>query len=335
VTVSKSALYQKLLADAVTVQCLLCPHRCIIADGKTGRCQVRRNVQGDLQATTWGQVAAMQVDPVEKKPLYHVFPAQKILSLGSWGCNLTCFFCQNWHISQQSVPTQQILPEEVPAMIEESGGFGVAWTYNEPIIWFEYLLETAKLVKNAGYHNVLVSNGFIEEAPLLELLPHVSAINFDLKAYTNSFYKDHCGGGLAPVLRSISLAHEADVIVEVTNLLIPSLNDNSSEIRELVNFIASLSPFIPLHFSRYHPDYQCTLQATPPDALLHAWKMAKSQLHHVYVGNLQSREHNSTFCHNCSAILLERQGFLTGDHLQKGKCPDCDHSLYGLFFDES
>lgn len=307
------------------LQCMLCPHGCTIGVGKVGICRTRMNLDGRLILTTYGACSSTQVDPIEKKPLFHFHPGRRILSLGSLGCNLSCRFCQNWQISQSATGTRFIAPRQAAKLAAEAeGNIGIAYTYNEPLVWFEYLMDTAPMVREAGLKNVLVTNGEINERPLRELLPHIDAMNIDVKAKDEGFYRDVCGGLLAPVLRTVEIARAEGVHVEITNLLIPGHNDRAEQIEVLVDWIAELDSSIPLHLSRYHPDYQMTEPPTPPQALVAAREIAMKKLRHVYLGNIYVPGTQDTICPTCERIAVRRAGYsITTMNLDGGNCAAC------------
>ncbi|MFQ5645351.1 MAG: AmmeMemoRadiSam system radical SAM enzyme [bacterium] len=272
------------------VRCTLCPHECVIAQGKAGICRGRVNRQGRLYAENYGQVSSLALDPVEKKPLYHFFPGSSILSIGVSGCNLRCQFCQNWQLSQTPNPSRYISPEKLAALAGEHNSIGVAFTYSEPLIWYEYIRDCAPLLRRAGLKTVLVSNGFLNEEPFKKILPHIDAFNIDLKSIEGDFYKGWCGGRLEPVLENIRSVDRSDCHLELTNLIIPGLNDSDEQICALVDWVAGLNPDIPVHFSRYHPDYQCTQPPTPAATMRRALSIAQGKLKYVYLGNMSEED---------------------------------------------
>ena len=294
--------YQKRSGDSNDVRCLLCPHGCVIADGGYGKCGVRENRGGVLYCTHYGLVSALALDPIEKKPLARFKPGSAVLSAGGYGCNFTCSFCQNWHISQTARHAHGGTPESgaggypltmSPAQLAEAarnavprGNCGLAFTYNEPMINFEYMRDTFRLVRREGLSTVVVSNGYINPKPLDDLLPLVDAMNIDLKAFTDDFYRRMCGGTLDPVMRTIRRAAEKTHI-EVTTLVIPGLNSSTGEIANLAAWLAGIRPDIPLHLSRHHPDYRMSEPAPiPVDELLFLADTARKYLEYVYVGNV-------------------------------------------------
>lgn len=270
-----------------SLHCLLCPHGCLIHPGGAGLCRVRKNDAGVLKSMNYAQVASLALDPIEKKPLRLFYPGHTILSAGSWGCNLRCSFCQNWEISQGEPLVQRIDPDSMAEMAKKQGinCIGVAYTYSEPVIWFEYVLATATAVKAAGLKNVLVTNGYIRQEPLLALLPWIDAMNIDVKAFNDEFYSKICGGRLEPVKAAVEIAVQY-CHVEVTTLLISGLNDKREEIEALAAWLAQIDPDIPLHISRYFPRYQMTLPATPIDTMRRAQDTARKYLKYVFLGNV-------------------------------------------------
>lgn len=271
------------------IQCLLCPHVCIIPESERGICLVRENKEGILILINYGRVTAAALDPIEKKPLKTFMPNTNILSLGTFGCNLACDYCQNWTISRNPTASSEYLsPEqavEKALSLKSSGNIGIAYTYSEPLMWYEYVFDTAKLAREAGLKNILVTNGYINTKPLQELLPYIDAVNLDIKAYTDRFYNDLCKGSLAPVLKSAGL-FAAHCHLEVTTLLIPGLNDSVEEITELAEWIANLDKNIPLHLTRYYPNYRLNLPPTSAETMIEAKDIARNYLNYVFLGNI-------------------------------------------------
>ncbi len=259
----------------------------MIAEASRGSCGVRINRGGILYTEVYNQTTSIAIDPIEKKPLYRYHPGEFILSLGTKGCNLHCLFCQNWHISQEiDTPTREITSEQIIERAKSSGSFGIAYTYNEPFIWYEFVLETAKLAKKNNLENVLVTNGYVNMEPLEEMLPFIDAMNIDLKSFNEDFYIKICKGRLKPVLEVIKRSARA-CHIELTNLIIPTLNDSEDELRKMVDWIYdNLGPDVPLHFSRYFPCYKMTLPPTPVETLKMAERIAKTKLKYVYLGNV-------------------------------------------------
>ncbi|MBN2541382.1 AmmeMemoRadiSam system radical SAM enzyme [bacterium] len=317
--------YKKL--DEGRVQCLICPHECVLSDGQEGICMGHQNLEGKLIATNYGQLVTVSSDPIEKKPLYHFHPGKDIVSIGANGCNFRCSFCQNWHISQKKCPTEKVFPENLIMLTMNSGSIGIAYTYTEPTIWYEYVYDCAKLAHEKGLVNVLVSNGFINPEPLRNLLPYIDAMNIDLKSMDPEFYKKYCQGKLEPVLDTIKIA-SAETHVEVTNLVIESLNDSDELIGKLVTFIKELNKPVPLHFSRYYPTYKMNVPATSPERLFEIYEFASEHLPYVYVGNVWDTKRNTTYCPQCKNELIRRDGFrasITG--IVENKCSNCGREV--------
>ncbi|MDI6740107.1 MAG: AmmeMemoRadiSam system radical SAM enzyme [Candidatus Edwardsbacteria bacterium] len=313
--------YQKL--DAGEVRCLLCPHHCLIAPGKRGKCRIRVNKDGVLEANGYGKLVSVSVDPIEKKPLFHFHPGKRILSTGPNGCNLSCRFCQNWEISQTEMPTTRVSPGELVGLARENGSIGIAYTYTEPLVWFEYLLDACAAARAHGLVNVLVTNGTIEPEPLRELLPLVDAMNIDLKSMDREFYRKVCGGDRDTALRTIELAHDA-CRVELTNLVIPGLNDSERAMDELIGWVAGLDELLPLHLSRYFPRYKIDAPPTPEPTLIKFREKARAKLKYVYLGNVQLGGAEDTSCPQCGSLLIARQGYHTEISGIKGKnCARC------------
>jgi pyruvate formate lyase activating enzyme len=319
--------------DAVNkVRCLLCPHRCLISNHKTGICQARRNEDGVLYAETYGELTSYAMDPVEKKPLYHFLPGTELFSIGSYGCNFKCTFCQNWQISQHKVATEHFEKEDIVRITGENGASGIAYTYNEPFIWHEFVFDTAKLAREKSLKNVLVTNGYVSEEPLREILPLIDAMNIDLKSLSESFYREVCGGQLEPVLRTIKLAYEAGVHVELTTLVIPGLNDGE-DIEKITDWVAGISTDIPLHFSRYFPHYKMNLAPTDLEVLHNAYETGRKKLKYVYLGNVATDQGGcDTICPGCGSAVIKRD-FIAIDTsgLFDGRCKKCNARIAGVF----
>ncbi len=312
--------YKKL--EEQRVLCNLCPHGCIIPNGGVGRCRVRENHDGVLYASTYGCISSYGVDPIEKKPLYHFYPGKKIVSFGSFGCNLSCQFCQNYEISQcigESVHTTA--QDLVDKSLEVPDTIGIAATYNEPSIQFEFLMDVFELNSKYNRKNVMVSNGYIERSPLSELALVVDAFNIDLKGYSNKFYGEICGGKLEPVLETIEYLYDRSHL-ELTFMLIPGLNDDPGQMAAMFEKIGSISKEIPLHISRYFPNYKLTLPPTSYEAVIEVQDLARKHLDHVYVGNAPGIN-NETICKSCGYSLIERSQGSISLHFQDNRCPSC------------
>lgn len=322
----EAAYYEKL--DDGAVHCSLCPQDCRINEGKKGFCRVRRNQGGSLVTEVYERVLATSVDPVEKKPLYHFHPGKPILSIGTRGCNQRCDFCQNFEMLETESDGTRITSEEVAAMASRGGSIGVAFTYNEPLIWFEFVLECARKVRSRGLKNVLVTNGSVNPEPLEELLPFIDAMNVDLKSMDPDFYSKVCSSRLEPVLQTIKRAGRS-CHVEITNLVIPGLNDTDELIGSLVDFVAeNLGTDTPLHFSAYYPCYRMTVEPTPLATLRRARAIARQKLHYVYLGNVRDEDAGRSCCPSCGQTVVERDGYLTvAKGLVEARCARCGEAL--------
>lgn len=329
-------------AENKAVLCELCPHHCRIAEGQRGRCQVRLNQGGVLLAETWGHPVAMQVDPIEKKPLYHFLPGTRVLSLGTRGCNLSCRFCQNWELShpdRERARTGEVLvPEDVAQWAVTRGIPSVAATYNEPTVWVEYALDIADACHEKGVRMVAVSSGYFAEASRLDFFSKMDAVNVDLKSFRDDFYRRLCGARLAPVLETLlCIRRETSCWLEVTTLLIPGENDSEAELDELTAWVAeNLGVETPMHFSAFHPDGEMMdVPRTPIATLRRARELALANgLQHVYVGNLAGKpEWTTTFCPGCGAGLVTREGFgAERDGLgPAGACAQCGRGCAGVW----
>jgi len=324
----------------VKVQCELCPKLCQIQPGQSGECRVRINIDGVLRTVVYGYPCSIHIDPVEKKPLFHFLPGSSILSVATVGCNLHCKNCQNWEISQANpedgtVPAYNCPPERLVAEANKYQCPSIAYTYTDPIVYYEYTYDSAKLAHEAGIRNVLVTAGYINEEPWKKLLQHVDAANIDLKAMTEDFYREVCSATLKPVQNALILAKASEIMVEVTNLVIPTLNDEPEQLRELASWIKmNLGADTPLHFSGFYPRYQMrNLPATSLRKLEKARKIAMDEgLNYVYIGNVASKEGQNTYCPACKNLLIERSGYtILKNRLRQGRCPDCGKEIYGVW----
>jgi len=324
----REALYYKPWKDG-KVKCYLCPFECRIREGKIAKCLGRQNINGRLYAINYGETTSCSMDPIEKKPLFHFYPTTHILSIAANSCNLKCTFCQNASISQFTCSTSAIRPEDVLNLAIQSESIGVAYTYSEPLMWYEFILDTAKLIKKAHLQNVLVTNGTINEKPLRELLPYIDAFNVDLKGISEQFYKKQCKSLLKPVLNNIRIIQESQLaLLEITNLIIPTLNDSHDDLERLTDWIAELDTTIPLHFSGYHPAHQLDIPATPVLTLEKAYHIAQKKLDYVYVGNAILEGASDTYCPKCKTSVIQRFGYLTkikGVH--GNRCQHCNNKL--------
>jgi pyruvate formate lyase activating enzyme len=326
-------------AEGGRTDCFLCAHRCLIAPSKFGVCGVRQNRDGKLYTHVYGAVIAAHLDPIEKKPLYHFLPGTTSFSIATVGCNFRCPFCQNWQISQVSKRSKEfgdgatLAPEEIVAQARARRCRSVSYTYTEPTIFFEYAFATAKLSKEAGLANVFVTNGYMTEEALRMIQPYLDAANVDLKAFRDETYKKTCGARLEPVLESIKRMRELGIWVEVTTLVIPGFNDGEQELRDIARFIAGVSPEVPWHISRFHPDYKYTqTPATPVETLRQAYEWGRQAgLEYIYIGNIWG-ESEDTRCPRCGGALIRRSGFSVSENRVKdGRCPDCGRPVAGVF----
>lgn len=317
------------------IRCNLCPHSCLIGDGKRGLCGVRENQGGSLRSLIYGLASSMHADPIEKKPLYHFLPGTISMSFGSIGCNLFCKHCQNFSISRVKFgrfDLTEITPEDVVRYASSTQSRSIAWTYNEPTIWHEFTSAASKVAHAAGYKTVYVTNGYIQEEPLRELKGVIDAMNIDVKGFTDRFYKDTCGGKLQPVLTSCEVAVSQGMHVELTYLIIPGLNDSESEIDQFSRWVVdSLGSNIPVHFSAFHPDYKLVdVPPTPARTMVSAYDRARSAgLQFVYLGNIFAGERDDTSCPKCGAKVIERDGFaVRWTNLKGDRCGSCGSDLY-------
>jgi len=312
----KEALFYKTTGPGA-VQCLLCPHHCQIKDSEAGRCKVRVNEGGKLIAKSYGIVSALHSDPVEKKPLYHFFPGKKILSVGSFGCNFECSFCQNWEISQcfpeypdayRLMSTDKI----VQRSLGDHDNIGIAFTYNEPGVNIEFVLELAEKVKLAGMKTAMITNGFIADKPLRQLLQHIDAFNVDLKVLSNRLYQSYTSGRLNPVLRTLKAIRQSGKHLEITHLVVTGMNDKTSLFDPMIEWISKeLGEITVLHISRYFPSYRLSQSPTSPSVLNYMFDKAREKLPYTYLGNIILAGTSDTFCHNCHALVIERQAYHT------------------------
>jgi len=330
-------LYEKL--DNARVKCHLCSHGCLIKDGAKGICNVRENREGTLFTLVYGKVIAMNVDPIEKKPLFHFLPGSRSFSMATPGCNFKCRFCQNSEISQMPADHNRITGEEMPPSeivkrAKETNSATIAYTYTEPTIYYEYALDISRLAVKEGIRNVFVSNGYMTDDCLMDINPDLHGINIDLKGFTDKFYKKQCGASLAPVLNSIRKARELGIWVEVTTLLIPGLNDSDKELKDIAEFLAGVDPSMPWHISRFHPTYRLTdIGPTPAEAIHRAKDIGyKSGLKYVYTGNLPGDDGEKTLCHGCGNLLIDRYGYSIKKYgIKDGRCPECSAEIPGVW----
>jgi pyruvate formate lyase activating enzyme len=320
-----------------TVQCELCPNGCILENGQHSRCRARMNRDGKLYSIVYGKPCAVHVDPIEKKPFFHFLPGTTAFSIATAGCVLSCKFCQNWQISQakpEDTDTYDLPPDKVVKAAMRYESKSITYTYTEPTVFYEYMYDTAVLAKKSGVRNTMHSCGYINEKPLRRLARYLNAADIDLKSFTEDFYNRICGGSLKPVLHSLVVLKEEGIWLEVTNLVIPTLNDNIKTIGEMSRWmVKNLGADVPLHFSRFFPNYKLNnLPPTPVETLTDARKVAMDAgLKFVYIGNIR-HEAESTFCPHCKKLLIERIGFFVKqNNISNGKCKFCGTTIPGVW----
>jgi len=322
------------------VHCYLCAHECIISESKYGICGVRQNVRGNLNTMVYGDLIAANVDPIEKKPLYHFLPGSQAYSIATIGCNFKCGFCQNWQISQvsaregyvQARSKPPVPPRKVVDEAKINGCRSIAYTYTEPTIFFEYAFDTSELAYGESVYNVFVTNGYMTRQALENIRPYLTAANVDLKSFSDASYKKNCKARLQPVLDSIAAMKSLGIWVEVTTLIIPGENDSDDELKRIAEYLAGLDRMIPWHISRFHPDYKFTdYKATPPETLYKAREIGQqSGLYHIYLGNVMNG--NDTLCHQCRKTVIERHYMgLNSLKLKDGQCPFCGAEIAGVW----
>ena len=317
-----AAYYDKL--DGGRVICRLCPAHCKLKEGQAGICRSRFNQSGQLFTDNYGELVTLASDPIEKKPLYHFHPGSSILSTGPNSCNLSCKHCQNWTISQQTAGTSYLEPERLVQACLRQGSLGVAFTYTEPMMWYEYIMDVAPLLRKKDKKIVLVTNGYIDPEPLEDFIRVTDAMNVDLKSMSSRFYRRICKGKLEPILDNLRRISDSPVHLEITNLVIPGENDSDTDLSDLVDFVASLSSMVPLHFSAYYPSYRMDNSPTPVDSLLRAAAIARRSLKYVFLGNVRLSEGSDTMCPGCGEKLISRSGYYTSvTGLAGGRCSHC------------
>jgi pyruvate formate lyase activating enzyme len=322
------------------VKCNLCNHRCEIQDGRRGICGVRENREGTLETLVYGRIIARHIDPIEKKPLYHLMPGSLSYSVATVGCNFRCLFCQNADIAQMPSDSKGMIagdpfsPQDVVAAAIKGDCKSIAYTYTEPTVYFEFAFDTAKLAHEKGIQNVFVTNGYMTAEALHMINPYLDAANVDLKAFTEDFYKTYCGAKLEHVKESLKLMKSLGIFIEVTTLLIPGLNDDKDELEKLAKFLAdSLGTETPWHISRFHPTYKLTDRPpTPVETLITAREIGiKAGLKYVYTGNVPGESGGNTFCYSCGKVLIERWGFyIKKNVIEESRCPYCNVEIHGV-----
>ena len=322
----------------VIIKCLLCAQGCIIKEGERGRCRARVNVDGKLRSLVYGRPISVHVDPIEKKPLYHFRPGSAAFSIATAGCPLKCKFCQNWEISQarpEDFETQFIPPETIVQASERRSASVIAFTYNEPTVFTEYLTDIARMARKQNVYSVLISCGFMNKEPLDEMCDVLDAIKIDLKGFSKDFYRRVCDAELEPVLRSIQQVARRGVHLEIVNLVVPTLNDSKHMLTELAKWVlGEVGPDVPIHFTRFHPDYKMlNLPPTPIATLEQAYAIAQAEgIHYPYVGNVPGHRWNNTYCPVCGKVVISRTGFfITAKHLRHGRCEYCNAPIAGVW----
>jgi pyruvate formate lyase activating enzyme len=320
------------------LQCRLCAQGCALGEGERGRCRARLNVRGELRSLVYGRPLSVHIDPIEKKPFYHFLPGSSAFSLSTSGCPLRCKFCQNWQISQASPEDYEVSwtpPEDVAGAAGKRKSDVIAFTYNEPTVFAEYLIDIARAARKAGIRTAMVSCGFMTEEPLKEMCEVLSAVKVDLKGFSEGFYKDVSGAALKPVLRSIAQVRKSGVHLELVNLVVPTLNDSEEMMGKLADWIAGeLGPDVPVHFTRFHPDYQLlNLPPTPVATLERAREIAMAKgIRYAFVGNVPDHPGNHTYCPSCKKAVVKRSGFfVTESSLKDGACASCGTKIAGVW----
>ena len=333
----KEAMYYEKLPGG-KVQCTLCPVMCVLGEGERGSCRARINIGGILRTLVYGRLLAMNDDPIEKKPLFHYLPGSRSLSIATAGCNLGCVFCQNWQITQalpEEAPYRAATPEQVVAEAKRLGCRSISYTYTEPTVFYEFMLDCARLAHKEGIRNVWVTCGYINPTPLRELCKVLDAANIDVKGFDEAYYQRYCGGSLEPVLTALRIAREEKVWVEVTNLIVPGGNDDPRMIADLCKWQAAhLGPDVPMHFSRFFPMYRMLDAApTPLETLQTAARIAHDAgIRYVYVGNIDTPAGEDTLCPKCGRALVQRQGFIVKrNDIRDGRCPYCGAEIAGVW----
>ncbi len=332
----KEAKFYKVLKNK-KVKCQLCRHFCTIENGEKGFCNVRKNDNGSLKSLNYGELVAINVDPVEKKPLYHFLPKTLTFSIASYGCNFRCLFCQNHSISQNLEKVKEYTPDEIVYLAIKHNCKSISYTYTEPTIFYEFMYDTAKIANQKGLKNIMVTNGYIAPEPLKEIAPFIDAANIDLKAFNSTFYEEFCFANLEEVKKSIKTFKKENIFIEITTLIIPSLNDNKNDIIKLAKFIQKeLGNNTPWHISRFHPAYKINdIEPTSITTLQEAKQIGKEAgLNYIYIGNVNQKEDSgNSFCHNCKNLLVEREGFFVKKiHIKKNNlCHHCNKEVPFLF----
>ncbi|MBN2341043.1 MAG: AmmeMemoRadiSam system radical SAM enzyme [Deltaproteobacteria bacterium] len=332
---AREAMHYEKLSDR-RVRCQLCPRECVVADLERGTCGVRENRDGKYFTLVHSNPCALNNDPIEKKPLFHFHPGINAFSLATAGCNMECRFCQNWEISQfrpEQVPSERYTPDDIVVSAQRVGAGAIAFTYSEPVIFYEYMRDICLAARGTGLGRVMISNGYIQSKPMKQLLPYLDAVKIDFKAFSESFYRDTCSAHLAPVLKTLQLIHDAGVWLELVILVIPTLNDSEREFDAMTRWVVQkLGRDVPLHFTRFHPMYKLqNLPPTPVSTLEKAREIAlKNGVRYAYAGNVPGHPSENTVCPFCHTTLIQRRGFhIMYNRIQDSRCPKCKKTIAG------
>jgi len=319
-------------------QCQICPRYCQIRENQRGQCLTRTNIKGKIHTLVYGKPCAVHLDPVEKKPLFHLLPKTQTFSIATAGCNLHCKFCQNWQMSQRApedLKSYDLSPQRVVDEALKSNAKSIAYTYTDPIIFYEYMMDIAKIAHKSNLLNLMITAGYINEEPLLELCPHIDAANIDLKGITEEYYRKMCLATLTPVLNTLKIMQQQGIWIEITNLIVPTWNDKEKDLRDLCRWVYdNLGPDVPLHFSRFWPMHKLkNLPPTPIETLELAWDIAKKEgINYTYLGNVPGHDGNNTYCPEDKKLLIKRQGYqILENNLINGKCQYCNKKIPGIW----
>jgi pyruvate formate lyase activating enzyme len=326
--------------ENLKILCKLCPKECLVADKERGYCGVRENQGGTYRSLVYGRPCSLNIDPIEKKPLFHYLPGSRAFSLATAGCNIECKFCQNWNISQfrpEQIRMYDLSPSATAQLAHETKCQTIAYTYSEPVIFTEYMHDTAKEARTKKVGSVMISNGYIQEKPLRDVLKQLTAVKIDFKGFTEKFYKESCNGELQPVLDTLKIIKQEGTWLELVILIIPTLNDSIQENQDMAKWIVdNLGPDVPIHLTRFHPMYKITTISSTPVSKLEKLQeiMKKAGMHYVYLGNVAGHPSENTYCHSCNQLLIRRLGYQTViEGLKDGKCKKCETSIPGVWTD--
>jgi pyruvate formate lyase activating enzyme len=331
----KEAMFYESQKD-LKIRCNLCRHRCLISEGKRGICGVRENKKGILYSLVYGKSISRAIDPIEKKPLFHLYPGSFSFSLATAGCNFRCLHCQNYHISQEfkrTIPGDDLSPEKIISLAQGYECKSISYTYTEPTIFFEYAYDTARLAHDRGIKNIFVTNGYLTPEALQKISPYLDAANIDLKSFSKEFYRKICGADLVEVLDSIKLYKKLGIWIEITTLVIPNHNDSEEELRDIAEFIKNLGVETPWHISAFYPTYKLTDQPRTPASILHRARKIGLELglRYVYEGNVFNNEGENTYCYQCGKLLISRRGYqILENNILDSRCPRCQSPIDGV-----